>query len=182
MKDSRRFARLIPVAAIRFAIDTDPALAQLEGCYPVDFIEVRGVRSGQEIRADGLENLLRDHLSIRSDGVCSEEDRLILQVIDRDGDVVGRWASEPLGTMCPRQGPCALSGEKLIPGRSLFRGDLFGGEHTFIAGRVETGSARGGVPSECQDATHAIVVGVGSDDSRFARGAPLLDICLHWRP
>ena len=115
--------------------------------------------------------------------ICSEDDRLLVQVVDREGEVIGSWASERFSPTCDGASTgCELSASRLIPDRSLFRGELFGSEGTFIAGRVVAGVAgASGVPRGCEDATHALVIGVG-EDSRFAKTAPNPHICLIWRP
>jgi hypothetical protein len=178
----RNFSAAVILGALFLAGTPQLALAQDGDCPSNYRLEVVGLRPGQDIRADRLGSVLRDRLFVQWDEMCSKDDRLLVQVIDRDDEVIGSWGSERLiPTLDAKDKCCEVPANELIPDRSLFRGDTFGSEHTFIMGRVIAGGDGGGVPRECEDATHVLVLGV-SDDSRFARGAPLLDICMSWRP
>jgi hypothetical protein len=144
-------------------------------CEPEIAVRLENYRPGEEIRADRLADFLREHLCVVIEG-DSERLRLLwfAEVRSRGDEVDGRRAGA-FPDVCKAK-VCIVSGEELFDDEPLFRAELFQSDYTFVLGRVVEGASRG-MPRECEDATHALVLEIRAEDTRLDP-IPAVSVCM----
>ncbi len=138
-------------------------------------------RPGQEVPADRLGEFLQRGFSVAIEGGREAiEATLTIEMIARESGLVGKSESRPARL---RPGT-KTSGASLIPqldhwvpGMSEWVSER---EGRFVLGRTIRSRNGGGMPRECDDASHAARLTLNAVGERAIFDSPL--VCMNWRP